>query len=211
MGLLGWFLRLAAPGFALVLALVVWGRPQVSAQALAAVETLNLTSVRDPGDGTRGLRAELDISAPISVVWAVLVDCDTAAQHVPGMKSCKVLEQDRGGLWDIREHRVKLPWFPLVLRNVVRSDYEPLARLRYQKAHLDGQRLDGEWRLTPINGGTATRIVYVGYLTGVLPIPELILRAYVREGIEAVRTESLSRARALPRSNLLSAREGNGP
>jgi len=186
----------------LVLALVTWGSPEASAQALIAAEKVELTPVLDARDASHGLRAEFDIAAPIAVVWAVLVDCDTAAQHVPGMKSCKVLEQDRGGLWDIREHRVKLPWFPLVLRNVVRSDYDPLARLRYQKAKPDGQRLDGEWRLTSINGGAATHIVYVGYLTGVLPIPELILRAYVREGIEAVRTESLSRARALPRSSL---------
>ncbi|MEY4250010.1 MAG: hypothetical protein RJA87_1643 [Pseudomonadota bacterium] len=190
MGLLGRFLRLVA----LTLALMVFGQPEAAAQALIAQERLVLSPVRDPRDGTRGLRAEFDIAAPISVVWAVLVDCDTAAQHVPGMQSCKVLEQDGDGLWDIREHRVKLPWFPLVLRNVVRSDYEPLARLRYQQARPDGQRLDGEWRLTPINGGAATRIVYVGYLTGVLPIPELILRAYVREGIEAVRNESLNRA-----------------
>jgi len=179
----------------LVLALMTWGSPEASAQALIAAEKVELTPVLDARDASHGLRAEFDIAAPIAVVWAVLVDCDTAAQHVPGMKSCKVLEQDRGGLWDIREHRVKLPWFPLVLRNVVRSDYEPLTRLRYQKARPDGQRLDGEWRLTSITGGAATHIVYVGYLTGVLPIPELILRAYVREGIEAVRTESLSRAR----------------
>jgi len=183
-------------------ALVAWGQPKAFAQAVMAAERLDLTPVLDTRDGSHGLRAEFDIAAPITVVWAVLVDCDTAAQHVPGMKSCKVLQQDRGGLWDIREHRVKLPWFPLVLRNVVRSDYELLARLRYQKARPDGQRLDGEWHLNSINGGSATHIVYVGYLTGVLPIPELILRAYVREGIEAVRTESLSRARALPRSSL---------
>ncbi len=201
MEVLGRFVRLATPVVAL-LAFLAWGQPEASAQALMTAERLDLTPVRDARDGSHGLRAEFDIAAPISIVWAVLIDCDTAPQHVPGMQSCKVLEQDRAGLWDIREHRVKLPWFPLVLRNVVRSDYEPLTRLRYQKARPDGQRLDGEWRLTPINGGAATHIVYVGYLTGVLPIPELILRAYVREGIEAVRTESLSRARALPRSSL---------
>lgn len=194
MGLLERFVRMTA----LVLVLLAGGQPEASAQVVTADERLDLAPVRDPRDGTRGLRAEFDIAAPISVVWAVLVDCDTAPQHVPGMQSCKVLDQDRAGLWDIREHRVKLPWFPLVLRNVVRSDYEPLARLRYQKARPDGQRLDGEWRLSAINGGAATHIVYVGYLTGVLPIPELILRAYVREGIEAVRTESLSRARLWP-------------
>ena len=198
MEVLGRFVRLATPVVAL-LAFLAWGQPEASAQALMTAERLDLTPVRDARDGSHGLRAEFDIAAPISIVWAVLADCDTAPQHVPGMKSCKVLEQDRAGLWDIREHRVKLPWFPLVLRNVVRSDYEPLTRLRYQKARPDGQRLDGEWRLTPINGGAATHIVYVGYLTGVLPIPELILRAYVREGIEAVRTESLSRARLLTR------------
>lgn len=198
MGLLGRFVGLAA----LVLASTVLGQPEARAQVLIAEQRLDLSPVRDPRDGSRGLRAEFAVAAPISVVWAVLVDCDTAAQHVPGMQSCKVLEQDPAGLWDIREHRVKLPWFPLVLRNVVRSDYERLARLRYQKARPDGQRLDGEWRLTPINGGAATHIVYVGYLTGVLPIPELILRTYVREGIEAVRTESLSRARLLTRPSL---------
>ncbi len=198
MGRLERIVRLAA----LVLALMVLGQAEASAQAFMPAELIDLTPVRDPRDGTRGLRAELDIAAPIAVVWAVLVDCDRAAQHVPGMQSCKVLDQDSAGLWDIREHRVKLPWFPLVLRNVVRSDYEPLARLHYQKACPDGQRLDGEWRLTPVNGGAATHIVYVGYLTGVLPIPELILRAYVREGIKAVRTESLSRARLLTRPSL---------
>ena len=201
MEVLGRFVRLATPVVAL-LAFLAWGQPEASAQALMTAERLDLTPVRDARDGSHGLRAEFDIAAPISIVWAVLIDCDTAPQHVPGMQSCKVLEQDRAGLWDIREHRVKLPWFPLVLRNVVRSDYEPLTRLRYQKARPDGQRLDGDWRLTPINGGASTRIVYVGYLTGVLPIPELILRAYVREGIEAVRTESLSRARLLTRPSL---------
>jgi Polyketide cyclase / dehydrase and lipid transport len=169
-------------------------------------QSIDLTSVRDPRDNSHGLRAELDIAAPVSVVWAVLVDCDKAPQHVPGMESCKILERDGAGLWDIREHRVKLPWFPFVLHNVVRSDYEPQTRLRYQKARPDGQRLDGEWQLTPINGPLiigkgGTHIVYVGYLTGVLPIPEPLLRAYVRQGIEAVRAESLSRARAFSRSN----------
>lgn len=169
------------------------------AQVLAPAQAIELTSVRDPKDNSHGLKAELDIAAPVSVVWAVLVDCDRASQHVPGMKSCKILERDSAGLWDIREHRMKLPWFPFVMRNVVRSDYEPQTRLRYQKAKLDAQRLDGEWRLTPIDGSAGTRIVYVGYLTGVLPIPEPLLRAYVRKGIEAVRTESLSRFRAQAR------------
>ena len=169
------------------------------AQVAAPAQALELTSVRDPKDNSHGLKAELDIAAPVSVVWAVLVDCDRASQHVPGMKSCQILERDSAGLWDIREHRVKLPWFPFVMRNVVRSDYEPQVRLRYQKAKLDSQRLDGEWRLTSINGSAGTRIVYVGYLTGVLPIPEPLLRAYVRKGIEAVRTESLSRFRAQAR------------
>lgn len=196
---------------ALILALWAGGQAQASAQVLVTAERLDLASVRDLRDGTRGLRAEFDIAAPISVVWAVLVDCDSAPQHVPGLQRCRVLEQDGTGLWDIREHRVKLPWFPLALRNVVRSEYEPMTRLRYQKARPDGQRLDGEWRLTSINGGTATHIVYVGYLTGVLPIPEAFLRAYVREGIEAVRKESLSRASLLTRPSPPSVITRNGP
>lgn len=158
---------------------------------------LALTSVIDSKDGSRGLRAEMDIAAPPAVVWAVLVDCATAPRHVPGMKSCKILSRDVSGLWDIREHRVRLPWIPLVLRNVVRSDYDPERRLHYQKADPGGQRLDGEWRLTPIKGGQATHVNYEGYVTAPWPIPEPLLRAYVIKGMEAVRAESLARLRPL--------------
>jgi uncharacterized protein YndB with AHSA1/START domain len=159
----------------------------------ADLDGLRVSTVVDPRDHSPGIRAEMEVQAPPATVWAVLVDCDTAPQHVPGMQSCKILNRDPGGRWDVREHRVRLPWFPLILRNVVRSDYEPERRLSYRRADPDARRLDGEWRLTAVLGGAATRIDYVGHATGVLPIPTALLRTYVIEGLEAVRTESVRR------------------
>ena len=136
----------------------------------------------------------MTVAAPVSVVWEVLTDCATAPQHVPGMVSCKIKQSDPAGLWDVREHRMRLPWFPLVLRNVVRSDYVFERRLDYRKLGRDVAQLRGQWRLMPDASGAATQIEYTGYMTGLLPVPDSMARAYVLEGLNSLQAESLKRA-----------------
>jgi len=174
----------------LALALIVW------LPGPAQADSPRLWSVVDAGHGDHGVAAEMTVAAPVSVVWAVLTDCATAPEHVPGMVSCKVLQSDPAGLWDIREHRVRLPWLPLVLRNVVRSDYVPQRRLDYRKLGRDVTQLRGQWRLSPDASGAATQIEYTGYMTGLLPVPDGMAKAYVLEGLIALQAESLKRAGA---------------
>ncbi len=172
----------------LALALMVW-RP-----CAAKADSPRLWSVVDAVRGDHGVAAEMTVAAPVSVVWDVLTDCATAPRHVPGMVSCKVMQSDPAGLWDIREHRMRLPWFPLALRNVVRSDYVFQRRLDYRKLGRDITQLRGQWRLSPDASGAATQIEYTGYLTGLLPVPDGMAKAYLLEGLNALQAESLKRA-----------------
>ena len=172
----------------LALALMAW------LPGPAQADSPRLWSVVDAARGDHGVAAEMTVAAPVSVVWDVLTDCATAPQHVPGMVSCKILQSDPSGLWDVREHRVRLPWLPLVLRNVVRSDYLVQRRLDYQKVGHDAARLRGQWRLMPDASGAATQIEYTGYMAGLLPVPDSMAKAYVLEGLNALQAESLKRA-----------------
>jgi uncharacterized protein YndB with AHSA1/START domain len=72
--------------------------------------------------------------------------------------SCRVL--DRGEGWDVREHRVR--GWPLrpVMRNVSRITLEPNRRLAFRRLDGDWTRSEGEWRLTPIDGGRGTHVEY---------------------------------------------------
>lgn len=72
--------------------------------------------------------------------------------------SCRILERGEG--WDVREHRVRgWPMKP-VLRNVSRVTMEPNRRLAFHRLEGDWTRSEGEWRLTPIDGGRGTHVEY---------------------------------------------------
>jgi uncharacterized protein YndB with AHSA1/START domain len=157
--------------------------------------TPKLWSVIDAKRGDHGVSAELVIDAPVAVVWEVLTDCATAPRHVPGMVSCKVLRVGPAGQWDEREHRMRLPWFPLILRNVVRSDYVPQQSLSYHRLGQEAGGLRGQWRLTPDASGKATQITYTGYMSGLLPVPDVMAKAYVLRGLEALQAECVRRGK----------------
>src|SRR5580692_1351332 len=49
------------------------------------------------------IRAQVDIAATPATVWRVLIDCGQVPHLMVGAKSCRVLEHDAGGRWDVRE------------------------------------------------------------------------------------------------------------
>ncbi len=111
-----------------------------------------------PADGA--VFAAIDIPLSPAQVWGVLFDCAGAAAFMPNLKRCTVIKSGPGQTWDVREHIVE--WTSLLprVRSVFRSDYEPGARIVFQRVEGDLTHLEGEWRLLPLNGGRATRLVY---------------------------------------------------
>ena len=163
--------------------------------ALAAREGLRVEVSPDP-DGASGLiRGVVDIPAPPQAVWAVLVDCDLAPRMVRRLKSCRIVERDPAGGWDVREHISRVGLIPPV-RSVFRSDYEPPWRIRFHRAGGDLKVLEGEWRLLPLEGG-GTRVFYESRASAPFAVPaplaRMVLRRDVPDALHALRREALAR------------------
>lgn len=137
-------------------------------------------------------RASMDVNAPPSAVWSVLSDCAKAQSFMRSLISCRIVEQGDG--WDVREHRSRgWPLHP-VMRNVSRVTLEPDRRLTFRLIEGDWTRSDGEWTLTPIDGGRGTHVTYRidAAIPGGLPagISQSLLISNVRGTLAALRRQA---------------------
>jgi ribosome-associated toxin RatA of RatAB toxin-antitoxin module len=139
--------------------------------------------------------AAIDIPAPPQTVYAVMVDCLRALRIVTGLESCRVIERSADGAWDVREHVISLNILLPRVRNVFRSEYEQNRLIRFRRVDGDLRVSDGEWRLQPLAGGTATRVTYRAHVALSVPVPGPLVRAAIRYDIpnmlDALRRQSL--------------------
>lgn len=152
---------------------------------LQAGEVLVEAVVDDAEDAAR-VSAVVDIAAAPQAVWDVMVDCARAPKFVPDLVSCRVLERDPGGAWDVREHIIDWVWFLPNVRNVFRSDYDPPHVMKFKRVAGDMARSEGEWRLEPLNGGTATRLSYSALLLPKSWIPPSMALSSVRSDVPKI-------------------------
>jgi uncharacterized protein YndB with AHSA1/START domain len=178
---------------ALILAALLFA-PCAAAQNYEATPVV---SAQRSGDGGEA-QASMDVNAPPSAVWAVLSDCGQARRFMRNLISCRVLQQGDG--WDVREHRSRgWPLHP-VMRNVSRVTLEPNRRLSFRLIEGDWTRSDGEWTLTPIDGGRGTHVTYriSASIAGGAPagISRSLLINSVRSTLAALRREAVRGAPA---------------
>jgi len=152
--------------------------------------------VRPDPDGESGLiRAAIDIAALPEVVFKVITDCDLAPKMVDSLKSCRIVEHDPAGRWDVREEISKMTFVPSV-RNVFRSDYEPPKAVRFHRVGGDLKVFEGEWRIEP--HGAGSRVFYENRASAPFRVPgylaRIALRLEVPQALQALRRESLARA-----------------
>ena len=187
-------MRIAALCLALVLTTPAWAQNYEAAPVVSAQRT---------GEGGRA-SAYMDVPAPPSAVWAILSDCGQARRFMRNLVSCRVLEHGDG--WDIREHRVR--GFPMgpVMRNVSRITLEPNRRLAFRRIEGDWTRSDGEWRLTPIDGGRGTHVEYQIDAAFRGPIPAGVSRSRL---VSSVRNTLADLRREVERSTAAPAARAN--
>ena len=152
---------------------------------LRAGEVLVEAKVDEAEEAAR-VSAVVDIAATPQAVWDVMVDCARAPKFVPDLVSCRILERDPNGAWDIREHIIDWAWFLPNIRNVFRSDYEPPRVLRFKRVDGDMARSEGEWRLEPTNGGAGTRLFYSALLLPKSWIPPSMALSSVRGDVPKI-------------------------
>jgi hypothetical protein len=139
--------------------------------------------VRPDADGYSGqIRAAIDIPASKDAIWAKMLDCEAALRMVMDLKSCRILDRDPQGRWDVRE-QISRPAFLPSVRNVYRSDYDRPNRIRFHRTGGDMQVFEGEWRLdTRLDG---VRVTYEARASAPFAVPGWIARAVLRHEVSA--------------------------
>jgi uncharacterized protein YndB with AHSA1/START domain len=157
-----------------------------AAEARLAAGGVLVEAAVDEAEEAARVSAVVDIAATPETVWAVMTDCARAPNFVPNLVSCRILESDPGGAWDVREHIVDWAWFLPNVRNVFRSDYERPRVLRFKRVDGDMARSEGAWRLEPLKGGAATRLFYSALLSPKSWIPPSMALSSVKEDVPKV-------------------------
>ncbi|THD74384.1 MAG: hypothetical protein E7812_18870 [Phenylobacterium sp.] len=166
-------------------------------RALAALDQGRAyVDVRPDPDGESGIiQAAIDIAAPPEAVFRVITDCDLAPKMVVSLKSCRIVERDPAGRWDVREEVSKMTFVPSVT-NVFRSDYDPPRGVRFHRVGGDLKVFEGAWRIEP--HGAGVRVFYENRVSAPFRVPgylaRIALRLEVPQALMALRRESMARA-----------------
>jgi hypothetical protein len=129
------------------------------------------------------VRASIDIAAPPLAVWGVITDCARQPQIVPSLVSCRIVQHDPGGHWDIREHVINCAALLPKLRTVVRTSYEIGHRMLFKRVDGDMRVSQGEWRVEPLANAQATRLYYNALVAPNFPVPEFLIERAVHQDL----------------------------
>jgi hypothetical protein len=178
--------RLAAALAALTLATASLAAPALTPEETAALANGEpaVEAHIDPAIDAARVRAVIDIPRAPALVWSVMTDCARMLRFVPGLESCRVIEADPQGRWDVREHRINWAWFLPNIRTVFRADYDKPKTIKFRRIGGDLKRSEGEWRLEPRDGGT--RLFYRAILAADVPAPSFIVVGAIQKDMTTV-------------------------
>ncbi len=139
------------------------------------------------------IRASIDIAASPAVVWAVLTDCARMPRIMPTLESCRIVQHDTAGKWEIREHVINWSAIMPKLRTLVRNTYDVGHRLMFKRVGGDMRISQGEWKLEPNARGT--RLSYDALVAPDFPVPQFMVE-------QAVNTDMPNLLRAIQKASV---------
>jgi ribosome-associated toxin RatA of RatAB toxin-antitoxin module len=132
------------------------------------------------------VQASVLIGAPAERVWNVMNDCDRATRFMPGLKACKVLEQNKEG--EVIEHRVRYSWlFPEVTYSF-QARYDPVKKVNFHRLSGDLKEFRGSWKLEPLDAGQKTLVFYSVYIDPGFFIPRGVITYLLRRDLPDMMT-----------------------
>lgn len=165
-------------------------------QRLSAGEALVSVTAAPGGGGD--IDAVIDIPTSPAKLMALMRDCASAPTFIDGLKSCRVLSEDRVGQTDVREHIVKKFWFLPVTRSVFRSQYDGDRTIIFKRVDGDLRAMEGRWQLVPLHSGASTRVFYTARIDPGVSLPGALVRAAIEAEIpktlKALRAQAISAA-----------------
>ncbi len=145
--------------------------PRGSIERLERGEVVLLAGAERDAPGTA--RAAVLIRAPAERVWSVMIDCPRAAEFVPNLRRCRVLEQGEGRR--LVEHRVKVSALLPELTYRFEERWEEARRIAFRRVGGDLASMSGSWDLDP-RGEAATLVRYTVTLDPGFPVPGRTVR-----------------------------------
>jgi len=142
------------------------------------------------------IRAAIDIAAAPLVVWNVLTDCARMPQIFPNLESCRIVEKDPAGRWDVRENVIDWAVLMPKLRTVVRNTFDVGRRLMFKRVSGDMRVSDGAWTLERHANGT--RLSYNALVAPDFPVPQFMVE-------QAVHSDMPNLLRAIQKASVADA------
>jgi len=135
--------------------------------------------VRQDGDSYL-IRVEATLPAPARQVWAALTNCERAREFVPHLESCRIVEKDPAGRWDVRENVANPPLLPRI-RTVVRNEYTPTSGFTYRLVSGDMKVSEGSWSLKP--AGNSTHVIYSARVQPGMSAPSFLVIGAIKSDL----------------------------
>jgi carbon monoxide dehydrogenase subunit G len=164
------------------------------AQAAASDPTVQVST--DDKANAAHIVASIDIAAAPLVVWNVLTDCARMPEIFPNLESCRVVESDPAGKWDVRENVIKWAMLMPALRMLVHNTFDPGRLLTFKRISGDMRISQGHWKLEPSAGGTT--LSYDALFAPGFLVPQFMIRQAAQKDMPnlllAIRKASLDDA-----------------
>ncbi len=154
------------------------------AQQAAREPTVSVVADGDRSGGR--IEAQIVIKATAETVWQSMLDCSVSLRIVSGLKTCRVIQRDPAGLWDVREHIVAWSALLPTVRSVFRSEYQRPISIRFSRISGDLKSLEGKWQLSARDGGRATQLQYSAVVDLGVPLPGVLVRSAIETDVTRV-------------------------
>lgn len=141
----------------------------------------------DPSGGQMNerLEAAILIDAAAEPIWEVINDCRQTPEFIPGLRSCRVLQQD--GTGDLIEHRMQISRLLPEVKYVFRAEYQRNRRIDFKRTSGDLKEFEGSWVLESVLGGKPqTLVVYSVFLDAGFLLPQWAMQLLLRQDLPGV-------------------------
>jgi hypothetical protein len=101
------------------------------------------------------------------------------------MESCRVVEREPHGRWQVRESIHNVMLLPRI-RSVSRVEMDNGRRMSIKNAGGDMRIAEGEWRLEPLDNGKATRLRYDAVLAINISVPSFMVENIAGRDVPAL-------------------------
>ena len=181
-------------------ALLSAGTPTVSPLQWQSLLTGKVVSLKcDTGNIPSGTSAIL-IKAPVTAVWRVLADRESAPDYIDGLLAAEVIHSCPA--YGLLRQEMKMSAALPKVEYVLRTTDEPHKRMSFERHSGELKTIEGFWDFFESGEGAHTVLVYCLKLETGFPLPRFLLRNSLRktlpEALRAVRARVYRVASAIP-------------